>query len=153
MIQFRKQIIERLEGRVLVKSFLSHIAKLRGETVEELIKKREKPSESLPVDYSKRTKDVNQKILIEEDKNLIKGRPVQKGSDVVMCLVNPYEHLREELKNNNDNQVTEVFLQSSRDLRKEYHVNNFEIGSPDHVLNTDCASEITFCQLLNLFNL
>ena len=88
-----------------------------------------------------------------EDKNLIKGRPVQKGSDVVMCLVNPYEHLRQELKNNNDNQVTEVFLQSSRDLRKEYHVKDFETGSPDYVLNTDCASEITFCQLLDLFNL
>ena len=72
LIQFRKQIRERLEGRVLVKSFLGHIAKLRGETVEKLITTEEKSSESLLVDYSSGTKDVNQKILNEEDKNLIK---------------------------------------------------------------------------------
>ena len=72
LIQFRKQIRERLKGRVLVKSFLGHIAKLRGETVEELITTEGKSSESLLVDYSSGTKDVNQKILNEEDKNLIK---------------------------------------------------------------------------------
>jgi len=72
LIQFRKQIRERLEGRVLVKSFLGHIAKLRGETVEKLITAEENSSESLIVDYSRRTKDVNQKKLNEEDKNLIK---------------------------------------------------------------------------------
>ena len=72
LIQFRKQIRERLKGRVLVKSFLGHIAKLRGETVEKLITTEGKSSESLLVDYSSGTKDVNQKILNEEDKNLIK---------------------------------------------------------------------------------
>ena len=72
LIQYRKQIRERLEGRVLVKSFLSHIAKLRGETVEKLIITEEKSSESLLVDYSGGTIDVNQKILNEEDNNLIK---------------------------------------------------------------------------------
>ena len=72
LIQFRKQIRERLEGRVLVKSFLGHIAKLRGETVEKLITTEEKSSESLLVDYSSGTKDVNQKIINEEDKNFIK---------------------------------------------------------------------------------
>ncbi len=73
LIQFRKQIRERLEGRVLVKSFLGHIAKLRGETVEKLITTEEKSSESLLVDYSSGTKDVNQKKLNEEDKYLIKN--------------------------------------------------------------------------------
>jgi len=72
LIQFRKQIRERLEGRVLVKSFLGHIAKLRGETVQKLITTEEKFSESLLVDYYSGTKDINQKILNEEDKNLIK---------------------------------------------------------------------------------
>ena len=65
LIQFRKQIRERLEGRILVKSFLVHIAKLRGETVE-------KSRESMLMDYSMRTKDVNQKIINEKDKSLIK---------------------------------------------------------------------------------
>jgi len=72
LIQFRKQIRNRLEGRVLVKSFLSHIAKLRGETVEKLIKSEEISNEYVLEDYSSRTKDVSQKILNEEKKNLIK---------------------------------------------------------------------------------
>jgi len=72
LIQFRKQIRERLEGRVLVKSFLGHIAKLRGETVENLITTEEESNESLLLDYRSGIKDVNQKILNEEDKNLIK---------------------------------------------------------------------------------
>ena len=76
LVQFRKQIRERLEGRVLVKSFLGHIAKLRGETVEKLIKTEGKSSESLLMDYSSGTKDVNQKILNEEDKNLIKNEDI-----------------------------------------------------------------------------
>ena len=37
LIHYRKQIRERLEGRVLVKSFLSHISKLRGDTLDKLI--------------------------------------------------------------------------------------------------------------------
>ena len=61
-----------MEGRFLVKRFLSHIAKFRGETVEKLITTEEKSSEPLLVDYSSVTKDVNQKILNEEDKNFIK---------------------------------------------------------------------------------
>ena len=70
--KFRKQIRERLEGRVLVKSFLGHIAKLRGETVENLITTEQESNESLLVGYRSGTKDVNQKILNDEDKNLIK---------------------------------------------------------------------------------
>ena len=69
--------------------------------------------------------------------NGVTGRPVKEGSDVVMCLVNPYKHLREELTNNNQDKVIEVFLQSTRDLRKEYHVKQFELGDPDHIILTD----------------
>ena len=72
LIKFRKQIRERLEGRVLVNSFLSHISKLRGEPVEKLITTEGNSSESLLVDDSSGTKDVDQKILNGEDKDLIK---------------------------------------------------------------------------------
>ena len=65
----------------------------------------------------------------------------KKGENVIMCLVNPYADLREELKNNNQGQVIEVFLQSGRDLRKEYHVKDFEIGDPDYTLRTDSSIE------------
>ena len=56
---------------------------------------------------------------------------------VIMSLVNPYSHLRNELKANNAGQVVEVLLKSDRDLRKDYHVKDFEIGNPDHSLHTD----------------
>jgi adenylylsulfate kinase-like enzyme len=83
----------------------------------------------------------------------VTGRPVKEGSDVVMCLVNPYKHLREELANNNQNQVVEIFLQSSRDLRKEYHVEDFEKGRPDHIINTDNNTNLTFEELIRVLNL
>ena len=56
---------------------------------------------------------------------------------VVMSLVNPYKHLRDELRANNDRQVTEIMLSSNRELRKEYHVSDFEEGIPNHAMNTD----------------
>jgi len=88
-----------------------------------------------------------------EDDNFIEGRPVKKGTDVVMCLVNPYEHLRRELANNNQDQVLEVFLQSSRDLRKEYHVEDFEIGDPKHALRTDMSIKESWKNLKEALNL
>ena len=56
---------------------------------------------------------------------------------VVISLVNPYKHLRQELRENNVSQVVEVLLQSARELRKEYHVKDFEEGSPNSIMNTD----------------
>ena len=56
---------------------------------------------------------------------------------VVMCLVNPYEHLRNHLKRDNEGQVIEILLTSKRDLRKEYHVKDFEAGNPDYTIETD----------------
>ena len=55
----------------------------------------------------------------------------------MLTLVNPYEELRSELKKNNKGQVLEIMLTSSRDLRKEYHVEDFETGNPRFALNTD----------------
>ncbi len=83
----------------------------------------------------------------------VTGRPVKEGSDVVMCLVNPYEHLREELANNNQDRVVEIHLQSTRDLRKDYHVEDFEKGKPDYFLLTDSKVEETWENLKQLINL
>ena len=83
----------------------------------------------------------------------VTGRPVKEGSDVVMCLVNPYKHLREELANNNQDRVVEIFLQSSRDLRKEYQVEDFEIGEPKYALRTDTSVEESWENLKELLNL
>ena len=83
----------------------------------------------------------------------VTGRPVKEGSDVVMCLVNPYKHLREELANNNQDKVVEIFLKSNRDLRKEYHVEDFEKGEPDYFLLTDSKVEETWKNLKELLNL
>ena len=73
----------------------------------------------------------------DENGNSIKGLRLKEDTDVVMCLVNPYQYLREELANNNQDKVIEVFLQSSRELRREYHVKEFENGEPDLIINTD----------------
>ena len=66
-----------------------------------------------------------------------------------MSLVNPYKHLRDELRENNiwkfppqddgwvRDEVVEILLTSDRELRKEYHVKDFEAGNPNHVMNTD----------------
>lgn len=67
---------------------------------------------------------------------------------VVLSLVNPYDNLRDELKKNNAGQVIDVLLTSSRNLRKEYHVKDFEIGNPTIVLNTDRGADHTFESLL-----
>jgi len=84
--------------------------------------------------------------------NSIQGRRVKKGSHVVMALVNPYESLRDELCNNNDGQVIKILLKSSRDLRKGYHVEDFEQGDADILLNTDLNEEDTFAKLLQELN-
>ena len=64
--------------------------------------------------------------------------------DVVLSLVNPYEYLRHELKTNNTGQVVEILLFSSRNLRKEYHVKDFEVGTPKITINTDRPIESSF---------
>ena len=68
--------------------------------------------------------------------------------DVVISLVNPYEDLRSELISNNQNQVVEVLLSSTRELRKEYHVEDFEMGNPKITINTDRPVESSFESLI-----
>jgi broad-specificity NMP kinase len=76
-------------------------------------------------------------IYCRDTPNSIKGHPVSEQTHVVMCLVNPYEYLRRELKSNNQNQIVEILLKSDRELRREHHVEDFEVGTPDSVINTD----------------
>jgi adenylylsulfate kinase-like enzyme len=63
--------------------------------------------------------------------------------DVVLALVNPYERLRAELRANNS-QVLEILLESDRDLRRDHHVDYFEVGTPDYVISTDQEVEATW---------
>ena len=87
---------------------------------------------------NKKGKDGNwTAVYCRDTPNSIKGHPVNKETHVVMCLVNPYEGLRKELIQNNEGQVLEVLLKSERELRKEYHVYDFEAGNPDYTMNTD----------------
>ena len=95
---------------------------------------------------NKKGKDGDWKaIYINDEENSWKSRPVNKETHVVMCLVNPYKHLRDELSQNNiwdnngwvRNEVIDILLESDRELRKEYHVKDFERGSPTYVINTD----------------
>ena len=72
--------------------------------------------------------------------------------DVILALVNPYERLRVELRANNS-QVIEILLESDRDLRREHHVENFEIGEPDHVINTNGSPDDTWALLRKLLQL
>jgi len=69
------------------------------------------------------------------------------GSDVILCLVNPYDQLRRDLKDMNKNDVKEIYLHSDRTNRLKFHVENFEIPkNPDLTLNT---SQLTIQQCLN----
>ena len=72
--------------------------------------------------------------------------------DVILALVNPYKHLRDELKENNS-QVIEVLLTCDRDFRKEYHVKDFEVGNPNYIVHTDKAVEDTWKLLKDILQL
>ena len=71
-----------------------------------------------------------------------------QDQDVILTLVNPYEHLRDELKQINPGQVVEVLLVTTRELKREFHVEEFEIGNPTISLNTDSREEDTFDTLI-----
>ena len=81
------------------------------------------------------------------------SRRVSQKTDVVMSLVNPYNHLRDELKANNPNQVIDIFLNSRRELRKEFHVKGFEKGQPSCVVNTDRPVEDSWNYLKEILDL
>ena len=65
---------------------------------------------------------------------------------VILALVNPYQDLRDDLMLHNK-YVQTILLTSTRDLRKEYHVKDFEIGNPNICLNTDRDINDTFISL------
>ena len=70
---------------------------------------------------------------------------------VVMSFVNPYASLREELKRNNKDQVMEVLLVSKeRFVKKDYHVEDFEVGNPHYIIGTDQEVEAAWNQLKDL---
>ena len=71
-----------------------------------------------------------------------------QDQDVILTLVNPYEHLRDELKQINPGHVVEILLTSTRELKREFHVEDFEIGNPTISLNTDSREEDTFDTLI-----
>tara|TARA_R110002020_G_scaffold169683_7_gene359010 strand:- start:450 stop:899 length:450 start_codon:yes stop_codon:yes gene_type:complete len=71
--------------------------------------------------------------------------------DVILALVNPYQHLRAELKPNNA-EVLEIYLHSERELRREYHVDDFEIGSPDIQISTDKNVHASWLCILSELN-
>ena len=49
-------------------------------------------------------------VYVQDAENSWKSHPINKETHIVVCLVNPYEHLRKELKDNNQGQIVEVFL-------------------------------------------
>ena len=57
--------------------------------------------------------------------------------------------LEKNLKKNNTGQVIEILLTSDRDLRKDYHVKDFEVGIPTISINTDRGVEDSFQSLLS----
>ena len=92
-------------------------------------------------------------IYVRSSQNSIRGLSVTNKTDVVLCLVNPYESLRKELKNNNQDNIIDIFLTSDRNLRKEYHVEDFEVGNPDYSVTTDQSPEDSWEQLKTLLKL
>ena len=56
---------------------------------------------------------------------------------VIMAIVNPFRALREELKTPPTIDVFEVCLMSERNLRRDFHCSEFEIGKPDLCVQTD----------------
>jgi hypothetical protein len=91
-------------------------------------------------------------VYINDKENSWKSHPVNQETHVVMCLVNPYSRIRDELKGNNTGQVIEILLESNRELRKEYHVKDFEAGLPRIAINTDRDVEHTWTSLLACIN-
>lgn len=63
-----------------------------------------------------------------------------ESKDVILAMVNPYEKIRKELKSNNSD-VIEIYLTTNRPIRKEYHVEDFEIGAYDFYLRTNSTKE------------
>jgi len=115
---------------------------------------------------NKKGKDGDWKAIYIDVDNGWKSHPVNKETHVVVSLVNPYEHLRGELRENNvfkdslqvspfhggertarREEVVEILLESNRELRRKFHAKDFERGSPDYIISTDKDVETTWQEL------
>ena len=103
---------------------------------------------------NKKGKEGNWKaVYITDEENSWKSHPVNQETHVIMSLVNPYYDLRQELRNNNQDDTVEIFLKSNRDLRKEYHVKDFEEGVPSYEMNTDRDAEDSWEELKSVLEI
>ncbi len=98
-------------------------------------------------DYSKEGRTQNLRCA-----NAVATYLNKTGEDIVMSFVHPYEHLRDELRNANKKDVVEIYLNTSRDLRKDKHVTDFEVGCPDIECNTNTPIAETFLILNSLID-
>ena len=69
-------------------------------------------------------------------------------TDIIISFVNPYIYLRDDLKRASRQRVIEVCLCTDREDKKEYHIDDFEKGCPDYVLNTDDPDDMANFQIL-----
>jgi adenylylsulfate kinase-like enzyme len=103
---------------------------------------------------NKKGKEGNWKaVYIQDAESSWKSHPVNKETHVVVSLVNPYRHLRGELKENNGDQVFEILLTSNRESKKEYHVEDFEAGYPDCTMDTDMETSESWEHLKALLDI
>tara|TARA_Y100001938_G_scaffold147162_1_gene227767 strand:- start:339 stop:800 length:462 start_codon:yes stop_codon:yes gene_type:complete len=75
-----------------------------------------------------------------------------ESKDVILAMVNPYEKIRKELKSNNSD-VIEIYLKTNRPTKKEYHVEDFEVGNPDYYLTTNSTKQESWRILQKLLDL
>ena len=75
-----------------------------------------------------------------------------ESKDVILAMVNPYEKIRKELKSNNSD-VIEIYLKTNRPVKKEYHVEDFEVGNFDFYLTTNDSREMSWEKLKVLLDL
>jgi len=101
---------------------------------------------------NKKGKEGNWKAIYIDVTGGWKSHVVNKETHVVVSLVNPYKKLRDELRSNNGDEVVEVLLYSSRELRKEYHVKDFEAGHT-HGINTDGKVEDSWNKLKEILEI
>ena len=73
----------------------------------------------------------------------------EKGYTVICSFVSPYRDMREKLKK--DSQVLEFYLHSTRDLRKDYWVNDYQPPLENFTdINTDKSEEETLDEILDV---
>ena len=103
------------------------------------------------LNYKKSGREINIQNSIAVATFLNKKSPAWGGRfencPIVISMVSPYKRLRDDLVSNNPDQTALVLLKSNRDLRREFHVNDFEEGQPDLTLTTDKPEDESFEEL------